>query len=88
MAEFKYSSSKKDGEKKDYATDDAGMMADAKEYAKRDVSTAIALCGKLGFDTEDDTKVELIVKQLIAVKFEQIKKSRTERPAYMKFLED
>ena len=68
-----------------YATDEAGMMADAKEYAKRDMSTIVKVLDKLQMDTEN--QMELIVKAVIAVKYEQIEKARCERPAWEKFLD-
>lgn len=68
-----------------FATDEVGMMKDAKDYAKRDIGTVLKTLEKLGFDIE--TKEELIVKSLIAVKYEQINKARNERPSYMSYFE-
>lgn len=87
MAEFKNDrKTSVNGEtKKELAHDEAGMMIDAKEYAKRDASTLFKVLDKLDFDIEE--KEELIIKTLVSVKFEQIDKARNDRPSYMKFLD-
>lgn len=72
-------------EKKEYATDPESMMETAKEYAKRDITTVLALCAKLGIDIE--AKEEVIAKSLIAVKYEQIDRARNERPSYLGYFE-
>jgi acetyl-CoA acetyltransferase len=74
-----------DGAQRVLATDAEGMMIDAKEYAKRDISTVLKTLEKLNFDIEANE--ELIVKSLIAVKYEQIDKARNERPSYMSYFE-
>lgn len=87
MAELNNANARKveDNTKKALATDEKGMMVDAKDYAKRDISTLISVLGKLGFDVEANE--ELIAKTLIAVKYEQINKARNERPTYMSYFE-
>ena len=85
MAELNNANRKSEkNEKKELATDEAGMMIDAKDYAKREMSTVLKVLEKLGFDT---TKEELIATALIAVKYEQIDKARNERPTYMSYFE-
>ena len=70
---------------REYATDEAGMMKDAKEYASKDMSTIIRVLDKIGIDTE--AQLELITKSVVAVKYEQIDKARNERPAWEKYLD-
>ena len=68
---------------REYATDELGMMADAKEYAKRDFEVCKMVYAKMaGVETiskEDEAK---IAKNLIEVKYEQIKNARTNRVSY------
>jgi len=70
---------------KTYATDEAGMMKDAKSYAKQDFKTATELLKTLGI-TKLDNGVELTeemtAKALISVKFKQIKEARLNRVSY------
>lgn len=85
--------------KREYATDVAGMMADAKKYARTEMSTVIAVLSKLGLEAVNDTEndsvkdgmkaipLEAVAKSVIAVKYEQIKKARTDRPAWEKYLD-
>lgn len=62
--------------KKEYATDEAGMMADAKQYAKDDFRTVLPLVEKLdGKEATEDRKKE-IADALIQVKYEAIKSKR------------
>ena len=72
-----------DKSKKEYATDEAGMMADAKDYARRDISTVLELFSLIA----PEVKEEIIVKGLVKVKYEQIKRARTERPTWEKYLD-
>ena len=68
---------------KEYATDELGMMADAKEYAKRDFEVCKLVTARmLGVETlskEDEAKM---AQNLIQVKYEQIKNARTNRVSY------
>ena len=82
--------------RKEYATDEAGMMADAKEYAKRDMSTIFKVLEKVGIKPvtpEEMTKapgemsIELITKAVVAVKYEQIDKARNSRPVWERYLD-
>lgn len=60
---------------KTYATDEAGMLKDAKAFAKRDSSIVELTLAKLELDvTKED-----IATALIAVKLEQIKNARLNR---------
>ena len=61
-----------------YATDEAGMRADAKEYAKRDFTVVTATIETLGL-TIDHAK---IAEALIEVKYNQIVEARTNRVSY------
>ena len=68
---------------KEYAKDELGMMADAKEYAKRDFEVCKMVYAKMTgtevVSKEDEAK---IAKNLIEVKYEQIKNARTNRVSY------
>lgn len=79
MAEIKNTTSAT----KEYATDELGMMADAKEYAKRDFEVCkLVVARTLGVETlskEDESKM---AQNLIQVKYEQIKNARTNRVSY------
>ena len=61
-----------------YATDEAGMRLDAKEYAKRDFTVVTATIEALGL-TIDHAK---IAEALIEVKYNQIVEARTNRVSY------
>lgn len=68
---------------KEYATDELGMMADAKEYAKRDFEVCKMVYAKMtGVEVISKEDEALIAKNLIKVKYEQIKNARTNRVAY------
>ena len=84
MAELNNNNAINASRDKVYATDEAGMMTDAKDYARRDMSTIIKVLEKLDVDTEK--QMQLIVSSVVAVKYEQIDKSRNERPAWDEFL--
>ena len=96
MAELKHNTGTSDS-KKEFATDEAGMMVDAKTYAKKDASTILKTFQKLGFnvvtidnETSDDKQnitEEIIIKSLIAVKYEQIENARTKRPTYEQYFD-
>lgn len=58
-----------------YATDEEGMLADAKSYAKRDFHIVEETLKVMGIDYD---RVEW-AKALTSVKLEQIKKARLER---------
>ena len=58
-----------------YATDEAGMLKNAKEYAKRDSSIVEAVMAKLA----PDVSLDDISTALIAIKLEQIKAVRLNR---------
>ena len=58
-----------------YATDEAGMLADAKTYAKRDFHIVEETLKKSGMEYDRAEMAE----HLIQVKLEQIKKARLER---------
>lgn len=79
MAEIKNTTSAT----REYATDELGMMADAKEYAKRDFEVCKMVYAKMtsveAISKEDEA---LIAKNLIEVKYEQIKNARTNRVSY------
>ena len=79
MAEIKNTSNTT----KEYATDELGMMADAKEYAKRDFEVCkmvyIKMTGVEVISKEDEAR---IAQSLIEVKYEQIKNARTNRVSY------
>ena len=68
---------------KEYATDELGMMADAKEYAKRDFEVCkmvyVKMTGVEVISKEDEAR---IAQSLIEVKYEQIKNARTNRVSY------
>jgi len=63
---------------KTYATDEAGMLKDAKAYAKRDFGVVVATLKRLGQNIDQ----ELIAEALIQVKLEQIKEARLNRVSY------
>jgi len=68
-----------------YATDEAGMMADAKIYAKQDFNQTLKVNAKLlnvEVETMSDEIKEKIAKALIEVKYEQIVEARTNRVTY------
>lgn len=68
---------------KEYATDELGMMADAKEYAKRDFEVCKMVYAKMtGVEIISKEDEALIAKNLIEVKYEQIKNARTKRVSY------
>ena len=78
-----------------YATDEQGMMADAIDYAKRDMGTIFKVFEKIGIvptKPEDLTKspneisIELLAKAVLAVKYEQINHARNDRPAWEQYL--
>ncbi len=61
-----------------WATDEAGMMNDAKKYAKLEWKQHITLMRKLKI-SEEDFPDDTIGKALILVKYEAIKESRLNR---------
>jgi hypothetical protein len=63
-----------------YSTDEAGMMTDAKEYAKRDFTVVSATMRM--FNTCETITDEEIAKALITVKYNQIVEARTNRVSY------
>ena len=69
---------------REYATDELGMMADAKEYAKRDFAVCKMVYAKMT-DVEVVSKEDEanIAKNLIEVKYEQIKNASTNRVSYV-----
>lgn len=68
---------------KEYATDELGMMADAKEYAKRDFEVCKMVYAKMtGVEVVSKEDEANIAKKLIEVKYEQIKNARTNRVSY------
>lgn len=76
---------------KEYATDDKSMRADAREYAKRDISTVIGVFKAMfpkQFETveAEETITKSIVHNTVEVKYQMIKKARTERPMWEQFL--
>ena len=79
MAEIKNTSNTT----KEYAPDELGMMADAKEYAKRDFEVCkmvyVKMTGVEVISKEDEAR---IAQSLIEVKYEQIKNARTNRISY------
>jgi len=81
MAEIK----KINKEVKEYATDDLGMMEDAKEYAKRDFETTKAFYAEMEKvevkDLDNDT-CKKIAEALISSKFKMIKNARLNRVTY------
>lgn len=81
MAELANGTDNKSKEK-EYATDEAGMMADAKLYARKDVSTVLRVFDML--KKVENPSEEIICKTLIKVKYEQINAKRNERPSYEK----
>ena len=64
-----------------YATDEAGMMKDAKAYAKQDFRSVVDTMRKLNCE-EEQFPEEAIAKALILVKYAQIKESRLNRNTY------
>ena len=60
---------------KTYATDEAGMLKDAKAFAKRDSAIVEQVIERL----ELDVTKELIADMLITIKLEQIKNARLNR---------
>ena len=73
------------GQKAVYATDEAGMMADAKSYAKQDFRQTLKVNAKLlGIDLEtvSEEMKQKIAQALIEVKYEQIVEARTNRDTY------
>jgi hypothetical protein len=73
----------RDNTTKEYATDELGMMADAKEYAKRDFEVCKLVVAKMldveTLSKEDEAKM---AQNLIQVKYEQIKNARINRVSY------
>lgn len=57
-----------------YATDEAGMMQDAKDYAKRDFQIVLATIRS--FPTCDNISDEDVADQLIKIKYKQIVDAR------------
>jgi len=57
-----------------YATDEAGMMQDAKDYAKRDFQIVLATMRM--FKTNDNISNEEIANALIQIKYKQIVDAR------------
>ena len=57
-----------------YATDEAGMMQDAKDYAKRDFQVVLATMRM--FKTNDNISNEEIANALIHLKYKQIVDAR------------
>lgn len=57
-----------------YATDEAGMMQDAKDYAKRDFQIVLATMRK--FSTNESISNEDIAEALIQIKYKQIVDAR------------
>ena len=74
-----------------YATDEAGMLADAKDYAGRDMSTIFKVLERLGItpvetvENDGEIAIELVAKTVIAIKYEQINEARTKRPVWEKY---
>jgi len=64
-----------------YATDEAGMMKDAKDYASRDYKATLETFRKAGIPKEQCSD-EVIAKSLILVKLNQIKEARLGRVTY------
>jgi len=67
--------------KKVYATDEAGMEKDAKDYASRDFPQTLEVVRKAGI-TEEQLSSEILAKALILVKLGHIRKSRLERVTF------
>lgn len=67
---------------KEYATDELGMMADAKEYAKRDFEVCKMVYAKMSGEEISKEVEAKLAKNLIEVKYEQIKNARTNRVSY------
>lgn len=63
---------------KQYATDEAGMLKDAKQFAKRDFSIVELTIKKLGIEYNK----EEVANALIQVKLDQIKHARLERDTF------
>lgn len=79
MAEVK----NRENTSKEYATDELGMMADAKEYAKRDFEVCKMVYAKMtGVEVVSKDDEAILAKNLIEVKYEQIKNARTNRVSY------
>ena len=71
------------GATKEYATDELGMMADAKEYAKRDFEVCKMVYAKMtGVEVVSKEDEAEIAKNLIEIKYEQIKNARCNRVSY------
>lgn len=81
MAEISNTTSNSNFKRKEYATDEAGMMRDAKEYASRDFKGTCDIIRKVGIK-EEQVSEEMIAKALILTKYNQIKESRTNRVTY------
>lgn len=64
-----------------YATDEEGMMADAKRFAKQDFSSVTDTVRRLGF-TEEQASDEMIAKALILTKYNLIKEARINRVTF------
>lgn len=69
---------KVDKQTKIWATDEKGMMNDARKYAKLEWKQHIALMRKLKI-REEDFPDDTIGKALILIKYEAIKESRLNR---------
>lgn len=65
-----------------YPTDDASIMTTAKEYASRDFKTVMEVVANLTPDGLDVPSEQLVAQELINIKFNQIKESRTKRVSY------
>lgn len=63
---------------KTYATDEAGMLSDAKAFAKRDFTVVKDTLARLGQNISE----ELVAEALIQVKLDQIKKARLNRTSF------
>ena len=72
MAQY---SEDKNNQNRTYATDEAGMLADAKSYAKRDFHIVEETLKQSGIDYERQEMAEALVQ----VKLGQIRKARLER---------
>lgn len=68
---------KNKNEVKEYATDEAGMMADAKAYARDDFRTVEPLVARLdGVDKLSDERRKEVAEALIQVKYDAIRAKR------------
>lgn len=76
----------KNNQRKEYATDELGMMADAKEYAKRDFEPTKAFYAEINgiedVKSLDEETCQKIAKALIDSKFKMIKNARLNRVSY------